>query len=95
MNSPNGTSPNQIPISLVTKIILNEINEQEEKFKMNYSPNHICICKCQCRDRKGFATLAPYRVGHSLSTNIFVCQHFASCKFSGKTCKTQNVQITK
>ena len=49
--------------------------------------NYVCVCACNCRDRYGFATLAPYKIGHSLTRKkIFVCQHFASCKFSGKTC---------
>jgi hypothetical protein len=53
-----------------------------------FSKKHVCICDCDCRYRDGFFTLAPYRIGHSLvNKKIYVCQHFASCKFSGKTCK--------
>lgn len=52
------------------------------------SDKYVCKCTCDCRNRNGFFTLAPYKIGHSLiNKKIHVCQHFASCKFSGKTCR--------
>src|SRR5277367_1529369 len=85
-------------LSLTSNSMSNIIDKDDEdrinimyQYKCQYQcqhHEHVCVCNCICRDRKGFETLAPYRIGHSLAgTDVFVCQHFASCKFSGKTCK--------
>lgn len=66
-----------------------ENNENNENIKTNIIyGNYVCVCDCNCREQKGYDTLAPYKVGRGLlRKNVFVCQHFASCAFSGKTCK--------
>lgn len=72
-------------VSLKTLPTQNKMtNENDDDLNML----HTCVCDCSCSKRSGFNTLAPYRIGHSLiRKKIHVCQHFASCKYSGKTCR--------
>lgn len=60
----------------------------------------VCVCESDCRDKRGYMTLAPKRVIRLVFVDDILmhkitkcCKHFASCKLSDTSCRPENTVL--